>query len=193
MAGDYLPVDAIVETPRGSREEHELDPALGAIRLDRPLFSSRHYPGDYGFIVGTRRGDGDPSGVVVLVEEPTLRRCGVRVRPIGVLLMEDAKIVGATRADPRLGKVTDRKDLPHRRLVEFEDFFATDQSPEGRSARKVAPTARRVLTKRDCARVPSSHSARRASEARSTRTNGPGSERISEMLGARRAVREVES
>src|SRR3954447_16686159 len=85
MAEDFLTVDAIVEIPRGSRNKYEFDPATGSIRLDRVLFSSVHYPGDYGFIPSTCNADGDPLDVLILVEEPTFPGCHVRVRPIGVL------------------------------------------------------------------------------------------------------------
>jgi inorganic pyrophosphatase len=62
-----------------------------------------HDPGNYGFIVGTRCGDGDPLDVLILVEEPTFPGCRVCVRPIGVLLMEDEggedeKILGVPSA-----------------------------------------------------------------------------------------------
>src|SRR4051794_35390244 len=106
MANGFGAVDAIVEIPRGSRNKYEFDPATGSIRLDRVLFSSVHYPGDYGFIPGTRSGDGDQLDVLILVEEPTFPGCRVRIRPIGVFLMQDGqhvdeKILGVPVADPR--------------------------------------------------------------------------------------------
>jgi inorganic pyrophosphatase len=70
MAEPFAAVTVIIEIPRGSRNKYEFDQATGAIRLDRVLYSSVHYPADYGFIVGTRSGDGDPLDVMVVVEEP---------------------------------------------------------------------------------------------------------------------------
>ena len=99
MTGEFLAVDAIVEIPRGSRNKYEFDPASGSIRLDRVLFSSVHYPGDYGFIMGTKCGDGDPLDVLILVEEPTFPGCRVRVRPIGVLAHGGRR--GRRRENPR--------------------------------------------------------------------------------------------
>jgi inorganic pyrophosphatase len=64
-------IEAIVEIPRGSRNKYEFDSATATIRLDRVLFSSVHYPTDYGFIPGTRAADGDPLDVLIIVEEPT--------------------------------------------------------------------------------------------------------------------------
>ena len=139
MTGEFLLVDAIVEIPRGSRNKYEFDPDSESIRLDRVLFSSVHYPGDYGFIVGTKCGDGDPLDVLVLVEEPTFPGCRVRVRPIGVLLMEDdggedEKILGVPEGDPRFAEVFDLKDLPQHWLSEIENFFSTYKVLEGKAA-----------------------------------------------------------
>jgi inorganic pyrophosphatase len=103
------------------------------------LFSAVHYPGDYGFIVGTKCADGDPLDVLILVEEPTFPGCRVRVRPIGVLLMEDIggddeKILAVPVGDPRFAEVYDLKDLPHHWLSEVENFFSTYKVLEGETA-----------------------------------------------------------
>jgi inorganic pyrophosphatase len=139
MTGEFLAVDAIVEIPRGSRNKYEFDSITETIRLDRVLFSSVHYPGDYGFVVGTKCGDGDPLDVLILVEEPTVPGCRVRVRPIGVLLMEDEcgddeKILAVPVGDPRFAEVFDLKDLSHHWLAEVENFFSTYKVLEGKAA-----------------------------------------------------------
>src|SRR5262245_3906632 len=135
MADDFSTVDVIVEIPRGSRNKYEFDPATGSIRLDRVLYSSVHYPGDYGFIPGTTSGDGDPLDVLILVEEPTFPGCRMRVRPIGVLLLrdgtdEDEKILAVPVADPRFAEVLDLMDLPSHWLAEVETFFETYKALE---------------------------------------------------------------
>jgi inorganic pyrophosphatase len=128
MADDISSVDAIVEIPRGSRNKYEYDPDTGFIRLDRVLFSSVHYPGDYGFIPGTLSNDGDPLDVLILVEDPTFPGCRVHVRPIGVLLIEDEhevdeKILGVPTADQRFAEVADLNDLPQHWLAESRPFL----------------------------------------------------------------------
>ena len=60
-------VDVFVEIPKGSRAKYELDKKTGHIRLDRVLFSSVHYPADYGFVMDTQGGDGDPLDALVVV------------------------------------------------------------------------------------------------------------------------------
>src|SRR5262249_45661129 len=80
-------VEAVVEIPKGSRNKYEFDHARGCIRLDRVLYSSVHYPADYGFIPDTRSADGDPLDVIILVEEPTFPGCHIMIRPVGLLAM----------------------------------------------------------------------------------------------------------
>lgn len=69
----------------------EYDGKLGVFRLDRPLYSPMHYPGDYGFIPGTLAEDGDPLDVLTLVEEAGFTGCMIEVRPVGLLDLVDQK------------------------------------------------------------------------------------------------------
>ena len=84
-------VVVFVEVPSGSRNKYELDENLGAIVLDRRLFTSMAYPADYGFIEGTLGEDGDPLDALVLVGEPTFPGCRIRARVVGVFHMADEK------------------------------------------------------------------------------------------------------
>jgi len=129
-------VDVFVEIPKGSRAKYELDKATGRIRLDRVLFASVHYPADYGFITDTLGGDGDPLDALVVVEEPTFPGCIVPARPIGTLLMRDAKgqdekILAVPVGDPRFDEVHQLEDLAPHWLREIETFFATYKTLEG--------------------------------------------------------------
>jgi inorganic pyrophosphatase len=129
-------VEAIVEIPRGSRNKYEINRETGEIRLDRVLFSSVHYPSDYGFIPGTMGSDGDPIDVLIVVEEPTFPGCHVFVRLIGVLVMEDEKgldekLLAVPVADPRFNGIRDIKDLQPHWLLEIENFFVVYKNLEG--------------------------------------------------------------
>src|SRR5574340_1707388 len=73
-------IEMVVEIPRGSRNKYEFDHERGVLRLDRVLYSSVHYPTDYGFVPGTLSGDGDPLDVLLVVDEPTFTGCHVRAR-----------------------------------------------------------------------------------------------------------------
>jgi inorganic pyrophosphatase len=117
-----------VEIPTGSRNKYEYNPELGAIMLDRRLFSSISYPGDYGFIDGTLGGDGDPLDALVLVGDPTFPGCRIRARPVGVFYMTDEKgpdekIICASSHDPTWRHVHDIDDLYPEHLAEIEHFF----------------------------------------------------------------------
>jgi inorganic pyrophosphatase len=123
-------VDVLVEIPRGSRQKYELDTKSGRIRLDRVLFSSVHYPADYGFVMDTTGNDGDPLDALVVVEEPTFPGCIVPARPIGTLMMrdehgDDEKILSVAAGDPRFDEVRSLRDLGRHWLREIETFFAT--------------------------------------------------------------------
>ena len=121
---------AVVEIPRGSRNKYEIDTHTGRARLDRVLYSSVHYPTDYGFIPGTCAPDGDPLDVLIIVYEPTFTGCWVQIVPIGVLTMRDEKgvdekVLGVPVADPRFDGIYDLPDLQRHWLVEIDNFFDT--------------------------------------------------------------------
>ncbi len=129
-------IDVFVEIPKGSRAKYELDKTTGRIRLDRVLFSSVHYPADYGFVWNTMGGDGDPLDALVVVEEPTFPGCSVPTRPIGTMLTKDskgpdAKILGVPVGDPRFDTIRELKDLAPHWLREIEVFFSTYKALEG--------------------------------------------------------------
>ena len=68
---DRPPIEVTVEIPSGSRNKYEFDHARDRFVLDRTLYSSVHYPCDYGFIEDTLADDGDPLDVLVVIAEPT--------------------------------------------------------------------------------------------------------------------------
>lgn len=121
---------ALIEIPRGSRNKYEMDHETGKLRLDRVLYSSVHYPADYGFIVETLGEDGDPLDVLVIVQEPTFPGCLVPARAVGGLDMHDEKgsdfkVVAVPLGDPRYAHVTSLADLGDHWSKEIETFFAT--------------------------------------------------------------------
>jgi inorganic pyrophosphatase len=130
-------IEVVVEIPKGSRNKYEFDHTTGSIRLDRVLYSSVHYPTDYGFVPGTTSADGDPLDVLIIVEEPTFPGCHVWIRPIGVLLMRDEKgldekILAVPLADPRFDGIKDLAEIHDHWLAEIRNFFATYKMLEGK-------------------------------------------------------------
>ena len=122
-------LDAVIEIPSGSRNKYEYDHHRNILRLDRVLYSSVHYPTDYGFIPDTLADDGDPLDILVVVEEPTFPGCYVRARPIGTLVMSDEKgldekILAVLVDDPRFDGIETLTQLHPHWLREIENFFA---------------------------------------------------------------------
>ena len=111
--------------------------ALQLFRLDRPLYASVHYPGDYGFIPGTLAHDGDPLDILVLTHEPTFPGCLVESRPIGMLDMldqkvPDEKVLAVAVSSPTHTQIKQHTDLAPHALREIEHFFAIYKELEGK-------------------------------------------------------------
>lgn len=127
----------IVEIPKNCPNKYEYDGKLGVFRLDRPLYSPLHYPGDYGFVPGTLADDGDPLDVLTLMSEPSFTGCLIEVRPLGVLEMVDSaerdqKILAVPKSSPRFEQIhTIDQVWPHLRR-EIEHFFTIYKELEGK-------------------------------------------------------------
>ncbi len=137
-AGSTAPsvVNAIVEIPKGRRSKFEVDKSTGLMRLDRYLYSSSHYPGDYGFIPQTLADDGDALDMLVMVNEPTFSGCLIEARVVALFRMTDRgvadyKILGVPQTDPLFDEIRDVSDVPRHFLREVEHFFLTYKQLEG--------------------------------------------------------------
>jgi inorganic pyrophosphatase len=85
LASEVEAVEVIVEVPKGSRNKYARQPN-GSMRLDRVLYSSVHYPADYGVVDRTLGEDGEPLDALVLITEPTFVGCHVPARIIDEVL-----------------------------------------------------------------------------------------------------------
>ena len=132
-------VDAFIEIPRGSRNKYEYDKELKTFRLDRVLYSSVHYPSDYGYIPETLAEDGDPLDILVIVQEPTFPGCIIPARPIGGLDMwdekgSDFKVVAVPIGDPRYAEIFTMEDAGSHWAREIETFFASYKHLENKTS-----------------------------------------------------------
>ncbi len=123
-------INVVVEVPKDSKLKYELDKDTGLIKLDRPLYSAVHYPGDYGFVPRTLFADGDPLDVLVISNFSVFPRTIVTARPIGILDMNDGeekddKIIAVHATDPRFKRYQSLKDVPEHMLYEIKHFFET--------------------------------------------------------------------
>lgn len=122
---DFL---AVIEISKGSKKKYELDKETGLIILDRILYTSTHYPANYGFIPRTYAEDNDPLDVLVLCSEDLEPMSMVRCYPIGVVRMYDGsevddKIIAIPFKDPMWNYYTELHDLPPHIADEIKHFF----------------------------------------------------------------------
>lgn len=125
----------VIEIPKGSKKKYELDKETGLIKLDRILYTSTHYPANYGFIPRTYGDDGDPLDVLLLCAEPLEPMTLVRAYPIGVIKMidsgrNDEKIVAIPFKDPNYNMYTDIDQLPRHIFDEMRHFFTVYKNLE---------------------------------------------------------------
>jgi inorganic pyrophosphatase len=118
----------VVEIPKKSRNKYEYDEQRGFVKLDRVLFSSLHYPGDYGFVPQTLHADGDPLDVLVITNEPTFAGCVIEARPLGVFRLVDKgkpddKILAVPHTDPLFAEYHTLEDVPPHFKSEMAHFF----------------------------------------------------------------------
>jgi Inorganic pyrophosphatase len=124
-------INVIIEVPLGGEPiKYEMDKEAGAMYVDRFLYTSMRYPGNYGFVPHTLSDDGDPIDVVIVNTRAIIPGAIMNCRPIGVLMMEDEagideKIIAvpATKLTKRYEKVSNHTDLPEITLKQIEHFF----------------------------------------------------------------------
>ena len=141
---------ALIEIPKGSKCKYELDKYTGLLRLDRILYTSTHYPANYGFIPRTYADDGDPLDVLVICAETIYPMTLMRVYPIGVMRMvdsdsQDDTIIAIPFSDPNYNEITSIDQLPSHIFDEMMHFFSVYKQLESKT------TAVKTLFGRDVA------------------------------------------
>lgn len=141
---------AVVEISKGCKQKYELDKTTGLLRLDRILYTSTHYPANYGFIPHTLAEDNDPLDVLILCSESLNPMSLVKCYPIGVIVMNDngsldEKIIAIPFADPNYNTYKNIDDLPKHIFDEMQHFFMVYKELENKH------TSVDVAACRDCA------------------------------------------
>ena len=124
-------VNVIIEVPIGGEPiKYEIDKASGALFVDRFLYTSMRYPGNYGFIPHTLSGDGDPCDVIVANTRALAPGSVINCRLVGVLLMEDEAggdekliAVPSPKLSQRYANVHNYTDLPDITIRQIQHFF----------------------------------------------------------------------
>lgn len=129
--------DAVIEISKGSKMKYELDKETGLLRLDRVLYTSTHYPANYGFIPRTYADDNDPLDVLVLCSEQIEPMALVTCYPIGVISMIDGgeadyKIIAIPFNDPTYNEYKDISQLPRHIFQEMQHFFSVYKTLENK-------------------------------------------------------------
>ncbi len=128
---------ATIEISKGSKKKYELDKETGLIILDRILYTSTHYPANYGFIPRTLGDDKDPLDVLVICSEEIEPMSLVRCYPIGVMYMRDngdmdEKIIAIPYNDPTYNYYPDIEQLPEHIFEEIQHFFSVYKDLENK-------------------------------------------------------------
>ena len=147
---------AVIEIEKGSKKKYELDKETGHLILDRILYTSTHYPTNYGLIPRTYADDNDPLDVLVLCSENIQPLSLVRCYPIGVIIMLDQgrldeKIIAIPFEDPTYNTYHDVSELPQHLFTEMSHFFTVYKNLEGKETvvdeLRGAAEARQIIRK----------------------------------------------
>ncbi len=159
--GDNPPddVNVVIEIPVGGQPiKYELDKKSGTLFVNRFLYTSMVYPGNYGFVPHTLSLDGDPIDVLVCNTRQIIPGAVMNCRPIGVLIMEDdagqdEKIIAvpSTKLTARYKNIKSYCDLPEITIQQVEHFFSHYKDLEPNKWVKIssveeADVARRMIT-----------------------------------------------
>jgi inorganic pyrophosphatase len=125
-------VNVIIEVPVGGEPiKYEMDKKSGALFVDRFLYTSMRYPGNYGFVPHTLSDDGDPIDVLVASTRAITPGAVINCRPIGVLIMTDEaggdeKVIAvpSSQLTRRYENVQNYTDLPDITVEQIGHFFA---------------------------------------------------------------------
>ena len=131
---------ACIEIEQGSKNKYELDKETGLIILDRVLYTSTHYPMNYGFIPRTLSGDNDPLDVFVLCSQPIEKMSLVRCYPIGIIYMTDRdetdeKVIAIPFGDPQYNSYKNISELPTHLIDELKHFLSVYKQLENKAVK----------------------------------------------------------
>ena len=134
-------VNAIIDTPKGSRNKFKYDEKSGLFKLGGALPLGAVFPFDFGYIPSTKGADGDPLDVLILMDEPAFPGCLVKAKLIGVIEAEQTEGKETTRNDRLIAVAADSRNHSHVRFLgdlnsnlvhEIERFFISYNETKGK-------------------------------------------------------------
>lgn len=137
-------IQVVIETPKGSRNKYAFDPELRIFSLTKVLPAGMTFPYDFGFVPSTKAEDGDPTDVLVLMDEPAFPGCLLKCRIIGIIEGQQGKkktgerndrIIAIEEANHSYAHVRHVKELGKKFMTELEEFFVNYHDMEGEKYR----------------------------------------------------------
>lgn len=151
-------VQVVIETPRGSRNKFAFDPKLGVFKLKKVLPEGMVFPYEFGFVPSTKADDGDPTDVLVLMDEPAYPGCLIECRIVGVMegkqtqdgeTFRNDRYIAVSVESHKTSDIKDISDLNKNFINELESFFEQYHKLYGSKykciGQKGAKAARRML------------------------------------------------
>jgi len=138
---DSQELNAVIETPKGSRNKFNYDPKHGLFRLGGVLPAGASFPFDFGFVPATLGEDGDPLDVLVLMDEPAFAGCLVPARLIGVIEAEQTEASQTAQNDRLIAVAADShthrevrslEQVSENLIKEIEHFFVSYNQVKGK-------------------------------------------------------------
>jgi len=141
-ADDKRLIQAIIETPRGSRNKFAYDPEQRVFELKKVLPAGMTFPYDFGFVPSTRADDGDPFDVLIWMEEPVAVGSLVKCRVIGIIegeqneaekgkTVRNDRLLAVERGTHEYAAIKEITDLDKKLLQELEQFFVNYHKLDG--------------------------------------------------------------
>jgi inorganic pyrophosphatase len=140
-----LPMWITIETPKGSRIKFNYDPESSCYKLKKMLPAGMEFPFDFGFIPGTRGGDGDPLDIISVAEFPTFAGCIVECRIIGAIVAEQTesggtpvrndRFLGVPLASEQFHDIQEISQLPSKLITDLQHFFSNYNAAENKGFR----------------------------------------------------------
>jgi inorganic pyrophosphatase len=137
-------IQVVIETPKGSRNKYAFDEEQKIFALKKVLPAGMTFPYDFGFIPSTKAEDGDPTDVLVLMDEPAFPGCLLKCRVIGVIEGQQGKkksgerndrIIAIEEANHSYAHVRHVKELGKKFMSELEEFFVNYHDLQGEKYR----------------------------------------------------------
>lgn len=137
-------LNAVIETPSGSRNKFKFDEKLGFFTLSGMLPEGMVFPHAFGFVPSTKADDGDPEDILVIMDEPTFTGCVVATRLLGVIEAEQTENGDSERNDRLVSVAAHSRDyseiqtlgdLNKNMMNEIEQFFVNYNKERGKKFR----------------------------------------------------------